>query len=70
MRVVEGLLTVDTVIGPFDDGGYYLPTLGKSGRRLFENILWSSEETLSAAAGESSMTCSLLETLTGVDTVK
>ena len=42
------------VLGPSDDGGYYLIGLKKAHRRLFEEIEWSSErvlqQTLAAAA--------------------
>src|SRR5260370_38225979 len=34
------------VIGPSDDGGYYLIGLNKMQRRLFEKIDWSTERVL------------------------
>ena len=34
------------VLGPSDDGGYYLIGLNKMQRRLFEKIDWSTERVL------------------------
>jgi rSAM/selenodomain-associated transferase 1 len=34
------------VIGPSDDGGYYLIGLKRAHRRLFEEIAWSTEQVL------------------------
>lgn len=36
----------DIVLGPSDDGGYYLIGLKKAHRRIFENIDWSTEKVL------------------------
>jgi rSAM/selenodomain-associated transferase 1 len=55
--VAEALATLDEaelVVGPAEDGGYYLLALGEPHPELFEDIAWSSpavlEETLARAA--------------------
>jgi len=58
------------VLGPSDDGGYYLIGLKKSHPCLFERIDWSTEKVLEqtiAAAGESDLTVHLLPTWYDVD---
>ena len=37
---------LDAVIGPAEDGGYFLLGLRRYSRRLFENITWGSSEVL------------------------
>ena len=44
----QALETHDVVLGPADDGGYYLIGTHQSQPGLFENIPWSSPETLTA----------------------
>ena len=51
------------VLGPSDDGGYYLIGLKKAHRRLFEQINWSTDSVLEqtiAAAGEIDLEVHLL----------
>jgi len=58
------------VLGPSDDGGYYLIGLKKSCRRLFEEIDWSSERVLDQTiqrAGEVKLEVKLLPTCYDVD---
>jgi len=61
----------DTVVlGPSDDGGYYLIGLKKAHRRLFEKIEWSSERVLEqtiAAAAELDIPVHLLPAWYDVD---
>ena len=61
----------DTVVlGPSDDGGYYLIGLKKAHRRLFEKIEWSSERVLQqtiAAAAELDVPVHLLPAWYDVD---
>ena len=42
----EKLNRSDLVLGPAEDGGYYLIGLNKTHRGLFENIEWSSDSVL------------------------
>ena len=58
------------VLGPSDDGGYYLIGLKKLHRRLFETIDWSTERVLEqtvAAARELELPVHLLPTWYDVD---
>ena len=58
------------VLGPSDDGGYYLIGLKKFHRQLFENIAWSTERVLEQTiqrAGEISLPVHLLPTWYDVD---
>ncbi len=58
------------VLGPSDDGGYYLIGLKKPHRRLFERIDWSTEHVLEqtiAAAREIDLSVRLLPTWYDVD---
>jgi uncharacterized protein len=58
------------VLGPSDDGGYYLIGLKKLHRRLFEGIDWSTERVLEqtiAAAREIELPVHLLPTWYDVD---
>ncbi|MBS1517774.1 MAG: TIGR04282 family arsenosugar biosynthesis glycosyltransferase [Bacteroidetes bacterium] len=43
----EKLNENDFVLGPTDDGGYYLLGMKKTSAYLFEDIVWSTEEVLS-----------------------
>ena len=58
------------VLGPSDDGGYYLIGLKKTHRRLFEAIDWSTERVLEqtiAAAREIDLPVHLLPTWYDID---
>lgn len=58
------------VLGPSDDGGYYLIGLKRAHRRLFEQIDWSTERVLEqtiAAAREIDLPVRLLPTWYDVD---
>ncbi|MGI8602033.1 MAG: TIGR04282 family arsenosugar biosynthesis glycosyltransferase [Verrucomicrobiales bacterium] len=62
---------VDAVFGPALDGGYYLIGLRQVAPTLFQNIPWSSPETLSAslrAAADAGLAVHLLESLRDIDT--
>ncbi|MEY4902229.1 MAG: hypothetical protein RLZZ292_44 [Bacteroidota bacterium] len=61
----------DVVIGPANDGGYYLLGLKKANRVLFENIIWSSEQVLAQTIeriNNQNLSYSLLPMLSDVDT--
>jgi rSAM/selenodomain-associated transferase 1 len=71
-RAVQFLAGRDdcVVLGPSDDGGYYLIGLKKAHRRLFEQIDWSTERVLEqtiAAAREIDLPVRLLPTWYDVD---
>jgi rSAM/selenodomain-associated transferase 1 len=58
------------VLGPAEDGGYYLIGLGRPHRRLFEQITWSSDRVLAETlerAREIALDVSLLPTWYDVD---
>ena len=58
------------VLGPSDDGGYYLIGIAKLHRRLFEKIDWSSERVLEQTkqrAAELGLELELLDTFYDVD---
>ncbi|HEV2805887.1 MAG TPA: TIGR04282 family arsenosugar biosynthesis glycosyltransferase [Chthoniobacterales bacterium] len=72
VRAVELLAGPEdcVVLGPSDDGGYYLIGLKKAHRRLFEQIDWSTERVLEqtiAAAREIDLPVRLLPTWYDVD---
>jgi hypothetical protein len=61
----------DAAIGPTEDGGYYLLALRRDQPALFENIRWSTSDTLAdtlAQAKASSIRMRRLPTLNDVDT--
>ncbi|MEP2990479.1 MAG: TIGR04282 family arsenosugar biosynthesis glycosyltransferase [Parasphingorhabdus sp.] len=69
-EAIEGLQNHDVVIGPAEDGGYYLIGICQPYTYLFENMPWSTEavldETLARAKGNN-LTVRLLETLSDCD---
>jgi hypothetical protein len=69
----DALDEVDVVIGPARDGGYYLLGLRSYCSDLFENVPWSSEETLDTTmerAMEAGLEVSWLEELNDIDTLE
>lgn len=63
---------VDVVLGPSEDGGYYLVAMQRLHEALFDGIPWSSGDTLEAtvaAAKGAGLETALLETLRDVDKV-
>lgn len=67
----EGLVDHDVVLGPAEDGGYWLVGLRAPAPHLFENIAWSSErvleQTLEKTAG---LKVKMLRKLPDIDTAK
>ncbi len=66
------LETSEAVVGPAEDGGYYLLGLTSPIRRIFENKDWSTDTVLRATLSdfrELDMTYSLLEPLRDIDTI-
>ncbi len=45
-EAAEKLLEYDVVLGPAEDGGYYLIGLKAARRELFEGVAWSTEKVL------------------------
>ena len=68
----EELSEADVVIGPAEDGGYYLFALKRPVRELFEDIPWSTSNVLNRtldAAHELGLNVRTLKTLKDIDTV-
>lgn len=68
----DGLATSDLVIGPAEDGGYYLLALRRPCPALFDGIAWSSPEVLDATlarANEAGFSVHQLARQTDVDTL-
>jgi len=67
------LTNEDLVFGPAKDGGYYLVGMNRMIREVFENVPWSSDETLSKSLKEAEKHgyCSgFTETLNDIDTIE
>lgn len=61
----------DVIIGPAEDGGYYLLGLNKHEPGLFRDISWSTGMVLDQTVGriqEAGLSFTLLKTLTDIDT--
>lgn len=69
---LEAMSTADLVLGPAEDGGYYLIALNDSRPEIFRGIPWSSAEVLAATletARVLGLRTAQLEPLSDVDTV-
>ena len=69
-RGFSHLANVDLVVGPADDGGYYLIGVKQPEKRLFENIDWGSDSVLQTTikrAAQLQMSYSLLPSWYDVD---
>jgi rSAM/selenodomain-associated transferase 1 len=65
------LKNTDVVLGPSDDGGYYLIGMKKTNDYLFQNMTWSIDTVLSESIQRinmNNMTYNLLKTLSDIDT--
>lgn len=63
----------DLVFGPAVDGGYYLVGMRKLIREVFEQVPWSSQETLKRSVEQahvSGFTVGYTETLSDIDTME
>jgi glycosyltransferase A (GT-A) superfamily protein (DUF2064 family) len=68
---VSALDNYDMVIGPCNDGGYYLIGMKKPHGELFEGISWSTNKVLEqtlAIAGKQGLSVFSLITLRDIDT--
>lgn len=69
-RAFDELLTHDVVLGPADDGGYYLLGMNKLEAELFQNKSWSTAAVLPATLADAArlgLRVVLLPTLPDVD---
>jgi uncharacterized protein len=69
----QSLQISDIVIGPSDDGGYYLLGMKKWNPKLFQNIEWSTSRVFNQtvmAMEEESLTLSKLVKLNDIDTIE
>ncbi|NMM49512.1 TIGR04282 family arsenosugar biosynthesis glycosyltransferase [Marinigracilibium pacificum] len=69
----EKLNNHDVVIGPSNDGGYYLLGLKSIQSNLFNNIEWSTETVLAETikkCKESGLSIHLIEELVDIDTIE
>lgn len=67
----EALETNDVVIGPAEDGGYYLLGMRKYFPVLFEDKPWSTDDVFEQTLDDCKtygLSCNVLETLNDVDT--
>lgn len=68
----DALDKTDVVLGPAEDGGYYLLGLKKLTPEIFNNIDWSTNRVLNQTLeklGEKGLSFKLLQTLKDIDTV-
>ncbi len=68
----DSLDETDAVIGPAEDGGYYLLGLKSYAPEIFRDIAWSTDRVLDQSIeriNERGLSLKLLETLTDIDTV-
>lgn len=71
-RAIANLDTADIVIGPAQDGGYYLIGMKLVHETLFDDIAWSSEQVLEqtlARATSAGLSVVLLPVLRDIDTI-
>jgi rSAM/selenodomain-associated transferase 2/rSAM/selenodomain-associated transferase 1 len=74
-EALSGLNDVDVVLGPAEDGGYYLVALGKDSAKrsvpvLFSDVAWGTDSVLErtlAICAEHGLTFALLDRLSDVD---
>lgn len=71
-KAIEALNTTDVILGPAEDGGYYLLGLNKYTPEIFQDIQWSTERVLEETIQKintNGLKYELLKTLKDVDTV-
>lgn len=67
------LLVNDLVYGPAKDGGYYLVGMNRLIKEVFEDVPWSSKDTLKKSlkqAEQFNYSVGFLETLSDIDTIE
>lgn len=73
MQAFEALMSHDVIIGPAEDGGYYLIGMKQAHTGLFDGIPWSTPEVLPATLGKIAMlglSYALLPELADIDTIE
>lgn len=71
LEAQEALTTQEVVIGPSQDGGYYLLGLREPLDYVFQNMPWSTEEVLALTrqrVSEKGLRLTMLEELNDIDT--
>lgn len=69
----EELRGYDTVIGPAQDGGYYLLGLSRYDPLIFQDIEWSTERVFEQTlrrVQEQGLNCKILKTLSDIDNIE
>ena len=72
LNAIELLSTHDLVFGPAKDGGYYLVGMSKLIKEVFEDVPWSSDQTLEKSLDQSTIfnySVGFSETLSDIDTI-
>jgi glycosyltransferase A (GT-A) superfamily protein (DUF2064 family) len=72
-QAVEMLYTADVVLGPSDDGGYYLIGMKRLYPELFKDIAWSTDQVTSqtlARSKKQDLQVALLPSWYDVDTIE
>jgi rSAM/selenodomain-associated transferase 1 len=73
LRAFDVLSENDIVFGPAEDGGYYLVGMKKLIRGIFEDIPWSTDQTLKKSIEQASRfghRTGLTDTLRDIDTIE
>jgi rSAM/selenodomain-associated transferase 1 len=73
LKSFELLSDNDIVFGPAKDGGYYLVGMKKLIREVFDNVPWSSDQTLKRSidqAGKAGYSTAFTETLSDIDIIE
>ena len=73
LKSFEPLSDNDIVYGPAEDGGYYLVGMRKLIQEIFEDVPWSSDQTLKRSlekTAQSGYSVALTETLYDIDTIE
>jgi rSAM/selenodomain-associated transferase 1 len=72
LRAMNLLSTHDLVFGPAKDGGYYLVGMSKLIKEVFEDVPWSSDQTLEKSLDQSktfNYSVCFIDTLSDIDTI-
>lgn len=73
LNAFDVLTSNDLVYGPAKDGGYYLVGMNKLIKEVFENVPWSSAQTLKKSLDQAKQfgyTVGFTETLSDIDTIE
>ncbi len=71
VEALDALSAADVVLGPAEDGGYYLLALRRPQPELFEGVAWSTSSVLAdtvARARKAGLSVRLLSPLRDIDT--